>query len=70
LAKKFRKEVGFAIGLILLGPIFLAILAFGSAEYQEGGKKKLKPKFDDEEEEEEEDEEEDEDEDDRPRRRR
>ncbi|MCB1093340.1 MAG: signal peptidase I [Verrucomicrobiae bacterium] len=34
LAKSFGKSTGFAIGLILLGPIFLLILAFGDAEYQ------------------------------------
>ena len=33
LAKSFGKEATFAIGLIFLGPIFLAILAFGSAQY-------------------------------------
>lgn len=33
LAKSFKKGVGFAIGLILLGPIFLMILGFGSAKY-------------------------------------
>jgi hypothetical protein len=33
LAKAFGKGAGFGIGLILLGPIFLPILAFGSAEY-------------------------------------
>ena len=34
LAKSFGKETGFAIGLILLPPIFLLMLGFGSAEYQ------------------------------------
>lgn len=34
LAKSFAKGVGFAIGLILLSPIFMCILGFGSAEYQ------------------------------------
>ena len=33
LAKKFEKSTGFAIGLILLNPIFLLMLAFGNAEY-------------------------------------
>ena len=33
LAKKFGKSTGFAIGLILLYPIFLLLLAFGNAEY-------------------------------------
>lgn len=35
LAKVFGKSVGFAIGLILLPIIFLPILAFGEAQYQE-----------------------------------
>jgi hypothetical protein len=34
LAKSFGKGVGFAIGLILLGIVFLPILAFGSARYR------------------------------------
>jgi hypothetical protein len=34
LAKKFGQSVGFAIGLILLAPIFYPILGFGSARYQ------------------------------------
>ena len=34
LAKAFGKGVGFAIGLIIFGPIFYLILAFGSATYQ------------------------------------
>jgi len=33
LAKSFGKGVGFAVGLILLGFIFLPILGFGSARY-------------------------------------
>jgi hypothetical protein len=33
LAKAFGKSAGFGVGLVLLGPIFLPILAFGSAEY-------------------------------------
>lgn len=33
LAKNFGKGGGFAAGLILLSPIFYAILAFGDAEY-------------------------------------
>ncbi len=33
LAKAFGKGVGFAVGLILLGFIFLPILGFGSARY-------------------------------------
>jgi hypothetical protein len=34
LAKSFGKGAGFALGLILLGIIFLPILAFGDARYQ------------------------------------
>jgi hypothetical protein len=34
LAKVFGKSTGFAVGLLLLGIIFLPILAFGDAEYQ------------------------------------
>lgn len=34
LAKSFGKGIGFAIGLILLGFIFIPILGFGSAQYQ------------------------------------
>ena len=34
LAKSFGKGTGFGIGLIFLSPIFSAILAFGSAQYQ------------------------------------
>ena len=34
LAKAFGKGGGFALGLILLGPIFMLILGFGSAQYQ------------------------------------
>ncbi len=33
MAKAFGKGTGFAIGLILLEPIFLLILGFGSAQY-------------------------------------
>ena len=33
LSKAFGKGTGFAIGLILLAPIFMLILGFGSAEY-------------------------------------
>ena len=41
LAKAFGKGVGFAIGLMLLSPIFLLILGFGSAQYVgPGGKKR------------------------------
>ena len=34
LAKSFGKDVAFAIGLILLGVVFIPILGFGSAKYQ------------------------------------
>jgi len=34
LAKSFGKGIGFAIGLILLPPIFILILGFGDARYQ------------------------------------
>jgi len=34
LARSFGKDGGFAVGLILLAPIFFPILAFGSARYQ------------------------------------
>ncbi|MCA9538881.1 MAG: signal peptidase I [Myxococcales bacterium] len=34
LAKSFGKGAGFAVGLLLLGFIFLPILAFGDAQYQ------------------------------------
>ncbi len=34
LAKSFAKGIGFAVGLILLSPIFICILGFGDAEYQ------------------------------------
>lgn len=33
LAKAFGKDAGFGVGLLLLNPIFLAILAFGDANY-------------------------------------
>ena len=33
LAGKFGKGTGFGIGMVLLSPIFLLILAFGDAEY-------------------------------------
>jgi hypothetical protein len=33
LAKSFGKDVGYAIGLIVLAPVFLPMLAFGSARY-------------------------------------
>ena len=33
IANNFGKGIGFAVGLILLSPIFYPILAFGSAQY-------------------------------------
>ena len=33
LAKSFGKDAAFAIGMLLLAPIFFGILAFGKAEY-------------------------------------
>jgi hypothetical protein len=33
LAKSFGKSIAFAIGLILLSPVFFCILGFGSAQY-------------------------------------
>jgi hypothetical protein len=59
LAKKFGKSDAFGIGLFLLAPIFLAMLAFGDARYQ-GGRSKGRSLDDDEDDEDEED--------DRPRR--
>jgi hypothetical protein len=56
LAKKFGKSEGFGIGLFFLGPIFLAILAFGDAEYR-GGRRRY-------------DEDDDEDDHDRPRKKK
>ena len=63
LAEKFGKDVGFAIGLLLLGIIFLPILAFGDARYRGGRKRRRDDYYDDEEEEED-------DEDDRPRKKK
>ena len=34
LAKSFGKSAGFGLGLLFLSPIFMAILAFGDAQYQ------------------------------------
>ncbi len=50
LAKKFGKSETFGIGLFFLQPIFLAILAFGDAEYQGGRSSKKKSKGDDDDE--------------------
>lgn len=58
LAKKFGKTDGFGVGLFFLGIIFMAILAFGDAEYV-GGRRRDEYDFDDED-----------DEDDRPRKKR
>ena len=33
LAKSFGKDIGFAIGLTLLSPVFIPMLGFGSAQY-------------------------------------
>jgi len=43
LAKRFGKGTGFAIGIILLPPIFLAILAFGDAQYSPDGEQFMPP---------------------------
>lgn len=34
LAKSFGKGLGFGVGLLLLGPVFAPILAFGEATYE------------------------------------
>lgn len=34
MAKSFARGIGFAVGLILLSPVFFCILGFGSSEYQ------------------------------------
>lgn len=41
LANRFGKGGGFAVGLVFLGPIFFAILGFGSAQYQGGAPKAM-----------------------------
>ena len=71
LARKFGKSDAFGIGLFFLGPIFLAMLAFGDARY-EGGRSK---RYDDDDDDRprkrsRDDEDDDEDEDDRPRRKK
>ena len=43
LAPAFGKGTGFAVGLILLSPIFYLILAFGDAKYTLGGGDTAKP---------------------------
>jgi hypothetical protein len=56
LAKAFGKEAAYAVGLILLYPIFAAILGFGSAQYappEEGApRRRRRDEYDEEEEEE------------------
>jgi len=37
LARVFGKNAAFGVGIALLGPVFLAILAWGGAEYQGNG---------------------------------
>jgi len=64
LAEKFGKDTGFAIGLLLLGIIFLPILAFGDARYRGGRGRKRMEYYDEDEEDE------DDDEDDRPRKKK
>jgi len=64
LAEKFGKDTGFAIGLLLLGFIFLPILAFGDARYRGGRRRKRMEYYDEDEEDE------DDDEDDRPRKKK
>lgn len=34
LSKSFGKDVGFTVGMLLLSPVFIPILGFGSARYQ------------------------------------
>ncbi len=36
---KFGKDDGFTVGLVLLGQIFMAVLGYGSAEYNSGSEK-------------------------------
>lgn len=45
LAKVFGKDTGFAVGLILLSPVFMAILAFGDAKYLGAGASPAKTNF-------------------------
>lgn len=45
LAKVFGKETGFAVGLILVSPIFMAVLAFGNASYLGAGASPAKTTF-------------------------
>lgn len=44
LSLSFGKDAGFTVGLVLLNPIFMGILAFSNMEYVgPGGDKKIKP---------------------------
>lgn len=45
LAKVYGKETGFAVGLVLLNPIFMAILGFGDASYLGAGASPAKTTF-------------------------
>ena len=45
LAKVFGKDTGFAVGLVLLSPVFMAILGFGDAKYLGAGASPAKTTF-------------------------
>ena len=45
LAKVFGKDTGFTVGLVLLSPIFMAILGFGDASYLGAGASPAKTTF-------------------------
>lgn len=45
LAKVFGKDTGFTVGLVLLSPIFMAILGFGDAQYLGAGASPAKTTF-------------------------
>lgn len=69
-AKAFAKDAGFAVGMLLLAPVFFPILGFGSARYRLGRRRDGDEEEDDRPRRRRRDEEdEDEEEDDRPRRR-
>jgi hypothetical protein len=77
LAEKFGKDAGFAIGLLLLGIIFLPILAFGDAQYEGGRRRRYADDYDYDDAEEDDRprkkkrrDDDDEDEDDRPRKKK
>ncbi|MGB0915102.1 MAG: DUF5684 domain-containing protein [Crocinitomicaceae bacterium] len=36
IAKSFNKDTGFTVGLVLLGPIFMAVLGYGDSVYGDG----------------------------------